>query len=463
MKQIMTAVHALLLVVDDDETNREILSHRLERQGYRVATAEDGAQALEAVRRQRFDLVLLDIMMPEVNGLEVLRTLRRSYSLTELPVIMASALDQSADVVQALELGANDYVTKPFDLPVVLARVATQLCLKRAVEQVRYLQEEIQCEYNFEEIIGVSIVLRDLLDKVKRVAPTHSTVLIMGESGTGKELIARAIHNLSPRRAQPLVKVNCGAISAGLVESELFGHEKGAFTGAQERRLGRFELADGGTIFLDEVGDLPLDTQVKLLRVLQDQEFERVGSSHPLKIDVRVIAATNRNLAEAVKQRSFRDDLYYRLHVVPLVVPPLRDRREDIPALVQHFLAKFSRRLGKQFEGVREETMRQWTAYCWPGNVRELQNVVERAAVLSNGPTLDDCFAPATEEDGSRLPPRTLEDAERLHILRVLKQTRGIIEGKEGAATILGLRPSTLRSRMRKLGIKRPDSSPRPE
>jgi DNA-binding NtrC family response regulator len=452
----MSALHASLLVVDDDDTNREVLSQRLQRKGYTVSTAEDGARALEMIRGRRFDLVLLDIMMPGLNGLEVLQTVRRSCSLTDLPVIMATARDQSTDVVQALEMGANDYVTKPFDFPVVLARVQTQLCLKRAVEQIGYLREEIQSEYNFEEIIGASPALREVQDKVKRVAPSDSTVLIMGESGTGKELIARAIHNLSGRRGQPLVKVNCGAISAGLVESELFGHEKGAFTGAQERRLGRFEIANGGTIFLDEVGDLPPETQVKLLRVLQDQEFERVGSCQTLQVDVRVIAATNRNLSEAVKDKKFREDLYYRLHVVPLHVPPLRERKEDIPLLVRHFLVKYGKKLGKQFEGVTAETLRQLTAYAWPGNIRELQNVIERVAVLSPGPevAIDDRLGPP-DDLAQASPSATLHEAERIHILRILKETKGVIEGREGAAAILGMRPSTLRSRMLKLGIRR--------
>jgi DNA-binding NtrC family response regulator len=452
----MNTEHGSLLVVDDDETNREVLTHRLERKGYTVTVAEDGSQALEMVRARRFDLVLLDIMMPGINGLDVLRTLRQAHTLTDLPIIMATARDQSADVVQALQLGANDYVTKPFDFPVVLARVQTQLSLKRAVEQIGYLREEIQSEYNFEEIVGTSPLLREVLEKVKRVAPADSTVLLLGETGTGKELIARAIHHLSVRRTYPLVKVNCGAIAAGLVESELFGHEKGAFTGARERRLGRFELADGGTIFLDEVGELPLETQVKLLRVLQDREFERVGSSLPQRVDVRVIAATNRNLADAVKQKAFREDLYYRLHVVPLTMPPLRERREDIPLLVEHFLGKLGKKLGKHLQGVSADSMRQLMDYSWPGNIRELQNVIERAAVLTAGPlvNIEESLGPPLEEPPGRVSS-TLADVERDYLRRVLEETRWVIEGKDGAAAILGLRPSTLRSRMQKLGIKR--------
>jgi DNA-binding NtrC family response regulator len=453
----MNAVHGSLLVVDDDETNREILSQRLRRKGYTVTVAENGTMALDLIRAHRFDLVLLDIMMPGPNGLDILQMLRQTYALTDLPIIMATAKDQSTDLVQALQLGANDYVTKPFDFPVVLARVQTQLWLKRAVEQIGYLREEIQSEYNFEEIIGTSPPVRDVLEKVKRVAPTDSTVLLMGETGTGKELIARAIHNLSGRRCQPLVKVNCGAISAGLVESELFGHEKGAFTGAQERRIGRFELAHGGTIFLDEVSELPLETQVKLLRVLQEQEFERVGSSQTQRVDVRVIAATNRNLAEAVRAKAFREDLYYRLHVVPLRIPPLRERMQDIPLLVEHFLAKFGKKLGKQLQGVAPETMKQLWAYSWPGNIRELQNVIERAVVLAAGPVicLEGTLGPALEEAPPGRACGTLEEAERTHILSVLAETKWVIEGQEGAAERLGMRPSTLRSRMRKLGIRR--------
>jgi DNA-binding NtrC family response regulator len=452
----MNTGHSSLLVVDDDETNRDVLVHRLKRQGYGVTQAQSGEEALELVRARGFDLVLLDVMMPGLSGLEVLQTLRREHPLTELPVIMATARDQSGDVVQALQLGANDYVTKPFDFPVVLARVRTQLSLKRAVEQIGYLREEIQSEYNFEEIVGESAALREVLDRVKRVAPTDSTVLIVGETGTGKELIARAVHHLSGRRGQPLVKVNCGAIPGGLVESELFGHERGAFTGAEERRIGRFEVANGGTIFLDEVGELPLPTQVKLLRVLQEHEFERVGSSRPRRVDVRVIAATNRDLAEAVREKSFREELYYRLNVVPLKIPPLRGRTEDVPHLVRHFLGRFGKKLGKRFDDVAPEVMDKLVAYSWPGNVRELQNVIERAAVLSTGPAIniEDAFSPVPADLVARTPT-TLEEAERAHLMRVLEETRWVIEGRGGAASILGVPPSTLRSRMQKLGLRR--------
>jgi len=338
-----------------------------------------------------------------------------------------------------------------------------------------YLQEEIRTERNFEEIVGNSPALLEVLRAVELVAPTDSTVLILGETGTGKELFARAIHNRSSRHHRALVRVDCSAISAGLVESELFGHLKGAFTGALERRLGRFELADRGTIFLDEIGELPLETQVKLLRVLQEHEFEPVGSSRPLQVDVRVIAATNRKLKEAVDAGRFRSDLFYRLNVFPIEVPPLRDRRSDIPQLVMFYLSRFSKRFGKTVNAVSQETMDRLVNYPWPGNVRELQNVMERAVVLSRGPILrldedlvlasasagDHGTADSSAQKAEAANPAlsalaTLEEVERNHILAVLQQTGGVVEGPKGAAKILNLHPNTLRHRIEKLGIKRP-------
>ncbi len=321
-----------------------------------------------------------------------------------------------------------------------------------------YLQEEIRTQHNFEEIVGSSPALVEVLGQVERVAPTDATVLVFGETGTGKELVARAIHSRSPRRERPLVKVNCGAIAPGLVESELFGHVKGAFTGALQARTGRFELADRGTIFLDEVSELPLETQVKLLRVLQEQEFEPVGSSRTVRVDVRVIAASNRRLDDEVRAGRFRADLLYRLNVFPLQVPTLRQRPGDVPLLVAFFLSRLAKRLGKPLEGVSRRSMERLTAYPWPGNIRELQNVVERAAILATGPLVEvplDLVAPT--EPG---PPafQTLEDRERAHILSVLKGTGGVIEGPRGAAGVLGLHPNTLRSRMKKLGIERTQS-----
>ncbi len=340
-----------------------------------------------------------------------------------------------------------------------------------------YLQEEIHREHDFAQMVGGSEPLLAVLSRVEKVAPTDSTVLITGETGTGKELIARAIHHLSVRRTRPLVKVNCSAISAGLVESEFFGHVKGAFTGALERRIGRFQLADGGTIFLDEVGELPLETQVKLLRVLQEHEFEPVGGNQTIAVDVRVIAATNRDLQAAVEAGRFRADLFYRLNVVPLEVPPLRQRRADIPQLVMFFLAQYGKRFGKRVETVARDTMARLVAYDWPGNIRELQNLIERAVVLAPGVALeldDDLLRPPPTISGAPpevaaapVPPRpdtglaeTLEEIERAQIVAALQRSGGVVEGPRGAAGLLKMHPNTLRSRMEKLGIRRSGHEP---
>ncbi len=327
-------------------------------------------------------------------------------------------------------------------------------------EEKLYLQDEIRTEYNFEEIIGESPVLKTILEQLQTVAPTDSTVLILGETGTGKELVARAIHNLSRRRERTLVKVNCAAIPTGLLESELFGHEKGAFTGAIAQRIGRFELAHRGTLFLDEVGDIPLDLQPKLLRVLQEQEFERLGSTRTIHVDVRVVAATNVNLAQKVAENQFRSDLYYRLNVFPVAIPPLRERREDIPLLVRYFAQKYARRMKKPIDNIPAKAMSALTEYPWPGNVRELENFIERAVILSRGAELQ---IPVGELKQRRTPtvvlpqggPVTLEHAEREHIVRALSETNWVIGGTAGAAARLGMKRTTLQSRMRKLGITR--------
>jgi PAS domain S-box-containing protein len=374
-------------------------------------------------------------------------------------------------------------------------RVLAEREQARLKAQNLYLQEEIKAAHNFEQIIGRSPALMDVLANVGRVAPTDASVLITGETGTGKELIARAIHSASKRRDKPLIKVDCAALPAGLVESELFGHEKGAFSGAIAKRLGRFELADGGTIFLDEIGELPAEAQVKLLRVLQEREFDRVGGTAPVRVDVRVIAATNRDLLQEVRDKRFREDLYYRLNVFPIRLPALRERRDDIPLLVHFLVKKFAPRVGKRLDGVSRETMRQLQEYPWPGNVRELENVLERAVILTTGPMLDiapdllptpaaptaeerpnpphpipfppggedrergkdtdDNLALAVAQQTSGQPRPTLEAVEREYILSVLRQTNWLITGPRGAAKILDLNPSTLRNRIRKLGITR--------
>ena len=338
---------------------------------------------------------------------------------------------------------------------------------KLAVEKL-YLEEELRNEFNFEEIVGESAAIKRSLAQVELAAPANTTVLVLGETGTGKELIARAIHNLSARRERTFVKVNCAAIPSGLLESELFGHERGAFTGAVSQKIGRFELADKGTIFLDEVGDLPLELQPKLLRVLQEQEFERLGANRTVRVDVRVVAATNADLSRLVAERSFRSDLYYRLNVFPIHIPALRERREDIPLLVRYFVQKFSRRMNKMVLYVPADAMDVLVSYAWPGNIRELENLIERAVLLSPGKDLkvplSELRNPQTQAAPeqsspaplSAAPLSTLEDAERQHILRALRQTEWRIAGPRGAATVLGMKRTTLQARMRKLGIRRP-------
>jgi transcriptional regulator with GAF, ATPase, and Fis domain len=365
----------------------------------------------------------------------------------------------------------------------ITARKEAEESLKKALDEVQrlkdrlhqeniYLQEEIRVASNFDQIIGRSEPLRKVLRQTEQVAPLDTTVMILGETGTGKELLARAIHSLSPRKSRTLVKVNCAALPGTLIESELFGYEKGAFTGADVRRFGRFEIANSGTLLLDEVGELPLDVQAKLLRVLEEGEFERVGGSHPIKVDVRVIAATNRNLEDAVRKGEFRSDLYYRLNIFPITLPPLRERREDIPLLVTHLVTQLSKKLGKMIEAVPRETMARLRNYDWPGNIRELRNVIERAVIITQGSELsvmDDLNLqpPELEHHGQRARhdvfedsiPRvveTLEQTEYNLIMRTLKNVHWKLEGTGGAAELLNLHPSTLRSKMRKLGIERP-------
>ncbi len=344
----------------------------------------------------------------------------------------------------------------------ITERVLMEQEQARLQAQNLYLQEEIKFSHNFDEIVGLSPPLQALLNQVKRVAQTDSSVLIQGESGTGKELIARAIHSASKRKNQALIKVNCAALPSGLIESELFGHEKGAFTGAISKRIGRLELAEGGTLFLDEMGEIPLEVQVKLLRVLQEREFERVGGQMPIKMDVRVITATNRNLLQEVAAKNFREDLFYRLNAFPLTTPPLRERLDDIPLLVKFLIEKFAPKIGKKIDGISNQSMQRLQAYRWPGNIRELENIIERAIILTDNPMLEIDLGPlpipaephiksAQQNDSS------LDSIAREHILAVLEQTRWMIEGAKGEAQMLDLKPSTLRYRMKKLGIDKPE------
>src|SRR5262245_56755013 len=413
-----------ILVVDDTPTNVKVLVEMLGREGYRVLVAREAESAIEQARYAKPLVILLDVMMPGMDGFECCRRLKQDPATADIPVIFMTALGDLEDKVRGFAAGGSDYVVKPFEHEEVLARVRTHLklrCLQldlaatnagleqrvtertaelrnalkeveslkeRLQQENRYLQSEISEQGHHREIIGSSPALQQALRQVDLVAGADTTVLINGETGTGKELIARAIHERSPRRERTLVKLNCSAISAGLVESELFGHVKGAFTGAAERRVGRFELADGGTLFLDEVSELPADTQSKLLRVLQEGEFEPVGSSKSIKVDVRVIAATNRDLAADAEAKRFRSDLYYRLNVFPIDLPSLRERAEDIETLAVHFMQRMARKLGKPLRRIEPDTLAKLRAHSWPGNIRDLQNTIERAAVLSLDDTL---------------------------------------------------------------------------
>jgi transcriptional regulator with GAF, ATPase, and Fis domain len=359
----------------------------------------------------------------------------------------------------------NAYTTKHLSiLEHCIAQISLALDNLLAFKQLRqekmYLEEEIKTDHNFEEIVGTSAALRKVFQKVSQVASTGSTVLIQGETGTGKELIARAIHKLSPQKDRTLLKVNCAALSPQLIESELFGHEKGSFTGATERRIGKFELANDGTIFLDEIGELPLELQAKILRVLQEKEIERIGGKNTLRIDIRIIAATNRDLPKMISEGEFRSDLFYRLHVFPIYLPPLRERKEDIPLLAEHFLLKAAKKMHKDIESITDESLTEMLNYNWPGNVRELEHVIEKAVILSEGKTISVKIANAVNYptniaswDAARF--KTLKELESQHILKVLKHCKGKVRGEDGAATVLDIKPTTLESRMKKLGIKK--------
>ncbi len=457
---------ATILIVDDEPLNVDLLEQELDAVGYRTISATNGEQAVALAAREQPDLILLDVMMDGIDGYETCKRLKASESTRAIPVIFLTALAYTLDKVRAFASGAVDYVTKPFQPEELLARVGTHIALRREIEAHRKSKATIRelvddGRMRAESMVGDSPALRRVHEQIAQVAPTDSTVLIQGETGTGKELVARAIHDGSKRRERPLVRINCAALPRELVESELFGHEKGAFTGALQQRRGRFELADGGSLLLDEVGELPLEAQAKLLRVLQEHEFERVGGTRTLRADVRVIAATNRDLQAQVRDGRFRADLYYRLNVFPIVVPPLRERRGDIPQLLRHFAAKAARKLGRGVDGIAAPFTERAIAYDWPGNIRELENLVERALIMCDGALLDgsELFVGTPPAAPVSSPPTagetTLVDVERAHIVHVLERTRGVIEGDAGAARLLGLHPSTLRGRMRKLGIRK--------
>lgn len=375
-----------ILVVDDEESIREFLEIMLKKEGYEVTTAEDGAIAKEILSKKTFDMVISDMQMPNVTGIELLKYVRENYS--DLVFMIITAFGTTETAVEAMKMGAYDYVTKPFKIDEVRLNIANALRSKNLETEVRVLKKELVKEYSFQNMVGNSAAMHAIFDLVKRVSQAPTNVLITGESGTGKEVIAKAIHYNGPLKDKPFVTVNCGAIPENLMESEMFGHKKGSFTGAISDKAGLFEVADGGTLFLDEVGELPLSIQVKLLRAIQERVIRRVGATDDMKVEVRIIAATNRNLEDMVSKGTFRQDLFYRLNVINIRSPSLRDRSDDIPLLANHFLKKYNDRLGKNIGKISDEAMEVLKKYNYPGNVRELENMIERTVALESGSTI---------------------------------------------------------------------------
>ncbi len=438
-----------VLIVDDEAVVRDSLGKWLREEGYDVGTAENATEALKRLVEQRWDLALVDIKMPGTDGIELQKRLRQIDP--ELTVIIITGYASVETAVQALKQGAYDYVTKPFDPDDIANLVRNAISHRRAQQENVRLRETLAQVAPPTELIGKSPAMKKVLEAIETVAPTDATVLITGESGTGKELVARAVHRLSPRRFHPLVVIHCGALTETLLESELFGHEKGAFTGAQYRKKGKFEVAEGGTVFLDEIGDISLKTQTDLLRVLQDHEITRVGGNRPIQVDFRCIAATNRPLEQLIDKGSFRPDLFYRLNVFRIELPPLRERAEDIPLLVDHFVRKFGQQMNKQIVRVAPDAMAVLQEHQWPGNVRELENAVERAMVVAQEPELRvQDFTLKLQTGGEA--PLTLEDAERMHILKVLEECGG---NQTRAAQLLDIDRVTLHNKLKRYGWKK--------
>src|SRR5919106_562810 len=452
-----------ILVADDHDALRRGLSLALGTAGHEVEEAGNGNAAIEKLHESYFDVVVSDLKMGGSDGLDVLRTTKSLHPTTS--VILMTAFGSVNTAVEAMKHGAFDYVQKPFEIEEMEVKVEKALELKRLRHELDYLRHEQQESYDFERIVGASEPLQKVLSVVKKVAKSNSTVLIRGETGTGKELIAGAIHHNSLRAARNFVKVNCAALQENLLESELFGHEKGAFTGADRQRIGRFEQADGGTLFLDEIGDMSASTQAKILRVLQEHEFERLGGTRTIKVDVRLIAATNRDLTTMVESGHFREDLYYRLNVVTIEMPPLRERKEDVGALAGFFIKRFSGELKKKMDGLEPDALKLLMRYQWPGNIRELENAIERAMLLADGShiavddlRLGDTGAPGSPREGAsivKIPPTgiALEEVERLALIEALKMSNWV---QKDAAELLSISPRVMNYKIKVLGIEFP-------
>lgn len=457
-----------ILVVDDEESIREFLDIMLRKEGYEVTLAEDGARALDILKKKSFDMIISDLQMPNVTGLELLKQVRDSYPDMTFMIITAFGTTESA--VEAMKLGAYDYITKPFKIDEVRINIANALKSKNLEVENRVLKKELKKEFNFQNLVGNSETMHRIYDLIQRVSQSPTNVLITGESGTGKEMVAKAIHYNGPLKDRPFVTVNCGAIPENLMESEMFGHKKGSFTGAIADKIGLFEVANGGSLFLDEVGELPLSIQVKLLRAIQERVIRKVGATDDQRVDVRIIAATNRDLEEMVKQGTFREDLYYRLNVINLKTPPLRDRREDVPTLAQHFLRKYAERLGRPVQAISDEAMEVLKKYDYPGNVRELENIIERTVALEAGATiLPESLPPFVQTPSGRKMASAHEieitdegielekiigQIEKELLIKAIHKAKGV---KKNAAKLLGVTFRSMRYRVDKYGLGGPD------
>ncbi|PJB44825.1 MAG: two-component system response regulator [Deltaproteobacteria bacterium CG_4_9_14_3_um_filter_44_9] len=444
-----------ILVVDDEESHRMMLGAHLKDEGFEMVEASDGQEAVDKVSERFFDLVLMDIRMPNMDGMEALKQIRQINPT--IPVLIMTAYGSINSAVQALKSGAEDYLTKPLDMDELIIKVNKVLHYRQLEEENLLNRERLGTRFDFSSIIGNSPKMKELFETLSMVTPTDATVLLLGESGTGKEIVANSIHQNSPRRENPYIKVNCAALPETLLESELFGHEKGAFTGAIYKKRGRFELADGGTIFLDEIGEMSIPTQTKILRVLQEREFEAVGGTRTIQVNVRIITATNKDLEEEVNKRKFREDLYYRLNVVPITVPPLRDRKEDIPILAEYFLCKYNEKNKRSIKGFEPGVIDALIRYTWPGNVRELENIVERTVIMCRGEMISLNDLPSAiggskqeEEQSEIIMGHTLRDTEREVIRRTLEKTGG---NRTRAATILGITRKTLQNKIKEYRI----------
>lgn len=450
-----------ILIVDDEATQRQVLSGYLKKHGYKIFEASSGAQAIEIASKNFVELILTDFKMPDKSGLDVLKSVRSINP--EIAVVIMTAFGTIETAVEAMREGAYDYLTKPINLDELDLLINRIFERQRLVSENKRLREEVVDKYKFSGIIAQSKQMQKILNLAARVADSKASVLVRGETGTGKELIAKTIHYASPRSDKPFIAVNCAALNENLLESELFGHEKGAFTGADKQRRGRFEMADSGTLFLDEVGDIPLSTQIKLLRVLQEQNFERVGGNQPISVDVKIITATNRNLEQLIKDGIFREDLYYRLNVISIEIPPLRERREDILPLIEFFTQKFSNDANKKTISYSKETIDIFLKYNYPGNVRELENIVQRAVVISRGDMITTNDLPIglknlPAESTTPLNQDTMDLSNRVESLEkdlvfdALRQTNG---NQSKAAILLGISERNLRYRLEKWGMKK--------